>query len=317
MKFEPYILLIGPISDPMVAIVSEKLTRRDCTLVVLDFQQSAHKWPIAISTGRRGRSGIFRFGARKIPLEAIRSTYVRRGGAIVQENDGEYLRRDQPHHQALFPNLLGWLPGLVMNPYRAACSNGSKPYQQLRITQLGFRMPKTLVTTVPQAAHQFYIECQEKVIFKSLSAERSVVKRLTEEDLPRLDQLQCCPVQFQEYIPGIDFRVHVVGSRVFASQIETSSTDYRYVEKNHFRNIRAVELSSELQEKCVALTKGLGLVLAGIDLRRTFDGDYVCFEVNTSPAFMFYESQTGQRIGAAVAELLFQGQCVESGCYHS
>ena len=119
-------------------------------------------------------------------------------------------------------------------------------------------------------------------------------------------------MQFQEYIPGTDYRVHVVGQRVFASEIETSSTDYRYVEKNQFRNIRPVEFSPDLQEKCITLTKGLELVFAGIDLRRSLDGSYVCFEVNTSPAFLFYESQTGQRIGQAVADLLFQGQEVRS-----
>jgi glutathione synthase/RimK-type ligase-like ATP-grasp enzyme len=223
----------------------------------------------------------------------------------VSDVDGS--QESNPHHHALFLNLLGWLPGLVMNPHQAACANGSKPYQQLLISRLGFRVAKTLITTKPQAARDFYAECRERVIYKSISAERSVVKRLTEEDLGRLEHIQSCPVQFQEFIPGIDFRVHVVGRRVFASQIETSSMDYRYVEPDGFRRIRAVDLPSEIQEKCVALTEGLGLVLAGIDLRRTMDGDYICFEVNTSPAFNFYEAQTGQRIGEAVAELLYRG----------
>lgn len=194
-----------------------------------------------------------------------------------------------------------------MNPNTAACTNGSKPYQQLLIAQLGFLVPKTLVTSSPQAAQDFYTTCQRRVIYKSISAERSVVKRLTDEDLDRLEQIHSCPVQFQEFIPGMDFRVHVVGERVFASGIETSSTDYRYVDTDGFRRIRAVELPPELEEKCVALAKGLGLVLAGIDLRRTMDGEYYCFEVNTSPAFNFYEHQTGQRIGEAVADLLYRG----------
>lgn len=307
MKFKPHILLIGPVAEPVLARVCARLARRDCNLVLLDFQRPAHEWPIFLSSMCEGRTGVLRVGDRMIPLEAIRSTYVRMIHKIPQIIDGEIPQETQPHHQALFPNLLGWLPGLLMNPFQAACANGSKPYQQLLIAQLGFCVPKTLVTTVPQAARDFYAECHERVIYKSISAERSVVKRLTEKDLDRLEQIQCCPVQFQEYISGIDFRVHVVGKRVFASEIETSSTDYRYVETDGFRRIRAADLTLELQDKCVALTERLGLVLAGIDLRRTLDGEYYCFEVNTSPAFNFYESQTGQRIGEAVAELLYRG----------
>ncbi|MGD9852191.1 MAG: hypothetical protein AB7T38_13075 [Nitrospirales bacterium] len=55
------------------------------------------------------------------------------------------------------------------------------------------------------------------------------------------------------------------------------------------------------------MAKGLGLCLAGIDLRRTVDGHYYCFEVNISPAFTFYEHQTGQRIGDALVDLLWRG----------
>ena len=176
MTSNRYILLVGPIADPMMALVGDRLAKRDCTLVVLDFQRPAHEWPITLSLGR-GRTGVVQVGSRTIPLEAIRATYIRTGGAVVPQNESKSLQGDPAHHHALFPQLLGWLPGLVMNPYRAACSNCSKPYQQLLITQLGFRAPKTLVTTVPQAVHEFYAECHGRVIFKSLSAERSVVKR--------------------------------------------------------------------------------------------------------------------------------------------
>jgi glutathione synthase/RimK-type ligase-like ATP-grasp enzyme len=46
------------------------------------------------------------------------------------------------------------------------------------------------------------------------------------------------------------------------------------------------------------------LVVAGIDLRRTPEGRWVCFEVNPSPAFVYYEEATGQPIGDAIAQWL-------------
>lgn len=48
----------------------------------------------------------------------------------------------------------------------------------------------------------------------------------------------------------------------------------------------------------------MNLPLAGIDLRRTPQDEWYCFEVNPSPAFSFYEQITGQPIARAVALLL-------------
>jgi len=37
-----------------------------------------------------------------------------------------------------------------------------------------------------------------------------------------------CPTQFQLFIPGVDYRVHVVRERVIATGIESDVDDYRY-----------------------------------------------------------------------------------------
>jgi glutathione synthase/RimK-type ligase-like ATP-grasp enzyme len=65
-----------------------------------------------------------------------------------------------------------------------------------------------------------------------------------------------------------------------------------------------VELSDDLAEMCVKLSAGLGLALAGIDLKITKDNRVYCFEVNPSPAFSYYEANTGQPIALAVAGYL-------------
>ena len=52
------------------------------------------------------------------------------------------------------------------------------------------------------------------------------------------------------------------------------------------------------------LSQGLGLAFAGIDLKITPDNRVFCFEVNPSPAFSYYEANTGQPIARAVAHYL-------------
>jgi glutathione synthase/RimK-type ligase-like ATP-grasp enzyme len=101
----------------------------------------------------------------------------------------------------------------------------------------------------------------------------------------------------------MDVRVHTIGERLFATAITTPATDYRYAHQQtgEEASFAATELPEELADRCLALARGLGLGLAGIDLRLTPDGRAVCFEVNPSPGYSYYESYTGQPITAAIA----------------
>ena len=111
------------------------------------------------------------------------------------------------------------LPVLVVNRRQPSCTNMSKPYQQQLIAQYGFEVPRTLVTMVPEEARTFYDECHGRVIYKSISADRSIVRPLMPDDFPRLEQIRYCPVQLQEMIPGADLRIHTVGERLFATEV--------------------------------------------------------------------------------------------------
>jgi glutathione synthase/RimK-type ligase-like ATP-grasp enzyme len=51
----------------------------------------------------------------------------------------------------------------------------------------------------------------------------------------------------------------------------------------------------------VALAAALDLPFAGIDLKLAADQRVVCFEVNPSPGFSWYESAAGLPISQAVA----------------
>jgi glutathione synthase/RimK-type ligase-like ATP-grasp enzyme len=161
------------------------------------------------------------------------------------------------------------------------------------------------VTTDADEARSFYEDCGKKVIYKSVSSVRSIVRRLADEDLPRLESVAHCPTQFQEWVEGVDIRVHTVGEEVFATELVSDASDYRYASRSgDSLTARAIEIPPEIASACVALAKSVGLMVSGIDLRRTPDDRYYCFEMNPSPGFLFYERATGQPISAAVAKLL-------------
>ena len=149
-------------------------------------------------------------------------------------------------------------PALVINRPSAMASNGSKSYQTALIWAAGFEVPDTLVTTDPAAALAFR-ERHGSVIYKSVSGVRSIVSKFGDGHLERLEDIANCPTQFQEYVAGTDWRVHVVGEEVFASEIICDSDDYRYSARTgRAPDIRAATLAPALAARCRELATTLG-----------------------------------------------------------
>lgn len=185
----------------------------------------------------------------------------------------------------------------VLNRPAAMASNNSKPYQSRLIAQSGFHTPETLVTTTAESVRSFH-ESTGEVIYKSVSGVRSVVHRLKPERLDSLEDVVWCPTQFQAYVPGTDYRVHVVGDRLFACSIESSADDYRYAPSR----MQPCSLPDSVARRCLRLSQTLRLPLCGIDLRRTPDDTWFCFEVNPSPAWSCFARP--EEIRAAIASHL-------------
>jgi glutathione synthase/RimK-type ligase-like ATP-grasp enzyme len=203
--------------------------------------------------------------------------------------------------------IVSCAPAIVVNRPSAGRSNWSKPFQLRLIAAAGLQVPDTLVTTDPEAALSFLVE-HKRVVYKSISGIRSIVATLTSADAERLHAVAHGPVQFQQWIDGQDVRVHVVGHRWFATAIDSDVDDYRYASRNGTDvTMTPIEIPSELGKSLVALTQRMGLLVSGIDLRVTENGEWFCFEVNPSPGFTFYEAATGQPIADAIADLLESG----------
>ena len=299
------ILLWGiPDERPLARVVEELellgapwqlLDQRDerATIGELAFDQRLHAM---VSTGDR-----------VLHLDAVTAVYHRcqdpRGLPQLAAGDSPGVGWD--HVLAIEDLLLGWLEltnALVVNRPSDMASNSSKPYQLASIAASGFRVPETLVTTDPGAAEAFWAR-HGQVVYKSVSGVRSIVARLRSEDRVRLADVRFCPTQFQQFIPGVDYRVHVVREGVFATRIESEFDDYRYAGAAP-PTLTACDIDDRLAQQCVKMCARMGLHLAGIDLRLTPDGDWYCFEVNPSPAYTYYEDATGQPIAAAIAQLL-------------
>ncbi len=142
-------------------------------------------------------------------------------------------------------------------------------------------------------------------MFKSTSGIRSIVRRLDSASSAGLERVRDLPTQFQALVEGVDVRAHVVGHRVFAAEIRSGASDYRYAQRDGLDvKLAAVDLPDDVVARCVAVAARLGLPFAGVDLRRRPDGTYVCFEVNPMPGYSYFESETNLPISTALIEFL-------------
>lgn len=304
------ILLWGALTDTPLKMVHDQLCALHARVLLLDQRTVLDtELDISIDAGLHGR---IRTAGEEWNLEEVTAAYVRPPDprsepAVRQAGEGSLVWQ---HALALDDALNGWLEltdALVVHRGSAMAANNCKPLQAMQIRSFGFETPDTLIATDADAVQAFWAE-HGAVIYKSISGIRSIVARLTEAHMQRMDDLGWCPTQFQQYVPGTDYRVHVVGEKVFACRIECEADDYRYASRQELPiAITACTVPPECAERCRLLAASMDLTLAGIDLRLTPEGRWFCFEVNPSPAFSYYQSAAGQPIAAAVACLLMQG----------
>ena len=310
------ILLWGPPADLPLASVATALTRAGVPFFLVD-QGRVLETSVELEGGE-ATDGWVAVGRQRCALGQVRAVYLRTYGSTEAE---PVLRAgvdsaEWRHALAVDDALSAWLEctsARVINPFAAMASNGSKPYQLELIRAAGFDVPDTLVTTDPAQVSAFQAR-HGTLIYKSVSGIRSIVSRFGAEQQERLGDVANCPTQFQEYVAGTDFRVHVVGHEVFAHRITSDADDYRYGHGGSGDGglaIEPAELPAPLPERCRALAQCVGLPVAGIDLRRSPDGRWYCFEVNPSPGFTFYDSDEDQPIAGAIARLLAQSPAIE------
>ena len=299
------ILLCGIPSEPPLRLVIEAAGRLGVPYVLFN-QREVQFADIHLEIKQGQLCGAIRIREIDWPLEGFSGVYVR----LMDYRDlPEFKSRNgvPPDHKIksqLFHGTLGqWLEMadcLVMNRERAMSSNSSKPYQAQFIKRAGFRIPTTLITNDPEEVKSF-LKTHGRVIYKSISSVRSIVQTLSDIKLDHLHKIRHLPTQFQEFVPGRDIRVHVVGNRVFATEIDSEAVDYRYARNDgHDVELIPIELPEAIKTRCLTLSSLLDLPLCGIDLKRTPDDDYYCFEVNPSPAYSYYQENTGQDIAAAI-----------------
>lgn len=212
----------------------------------------------------------------------------------------------------------------VVNCEDAKLNANSKINQLIVAEQLGFTIPRTLVTTSTIEVKKYLDECDTlTVISKPMKAKvvshdeyyvaslaREVEKTEIETYISTRDTIDY-PLFLQEKINKVvDLRVTVIGNQIFGCQIETRNDTKAEVNwlLTKERKYTAAQLPVEVERKCIDYLRHFKLQYGAFDFVVNELGEYVFLECNTNGEYLWVELETGLPLSQAMANLLLSPQ---------
>ncbi len=308
------ILLLSDESDAHAMRLLPLLAERGGTPVMFHLSSFPQRARLTLTAGESGPGGeLVVPGHGPLPLDEIEAIWWRRPGRFEPAptvTDAVHAEFVYDECYEAFAGLWPSLPVRWVNHPEHDALACHKTYQLAVAQRLGWTVPRTCITNEPRSAADFIASCEgERAVFKSLSATPQTwrtTRFVTRADLAKIEQVRLAPVIFQEYVPGVDLRVTVVGDDIFAAAIDATATrspqDWRPVYDE--AEVTACELPSAVAARVRALVQALGLAYAAIDLRRRGDGAHVFLESNPSGQWLDVEDRVGLPISEALASFL-------------
>jgi len=303
------LLFFGDPEDLTAAYLSWLALRRGIECVHVDEADLGRGCSLGVAEDGTVR---LRVDGHDIPLQRVTGAVVRLNphpslvGGGSHADDSEAMEAVVlPERRAGLQYALDCLPFPIANRPSRGRSNGAKPVHMRDLATAGFRVPAWITTNDADVGSRVASGCEHGAVVKAASGLRSHV-RLWTDDVAEAFRAGTAPHVVQEYVPGYEVRVHVVGDRTFATRIDSGATDYRFDSTE--TGYRPTALPEILAQRCIAFAEREGLVLAGFDFRVDETANtWSCLEMNPVPTFLPYEASTGQRIGDAVIDVLAPG----------
>jgi hypothetical protein len=198
-----------------------------------------------------------------------------------------------------------------------------KLYQLRLAHEHGFELPATLVSADPARIRGFCeslarsgrraitkVAAQGPPRAEDLERQYSVFTHLLEpRDLEEDASLAAAPAMYQEYVEkAFELRVTVVGRRVFACAIHSQASEQTKIDWRRYdipnTPHHAYSLDRATEQRCLTLTRALGLAFSAIDLVVCPDGRVVFLELNPNGQFGWIEELSGLPISRALADQL-------------
>ncbi len=213
------VVVIGTRKDPCCAMVARRLEDDGVAVVFLDEQDMFPGLEFSLRLDGVARRGGVAHGNVHMPFESIKGVLARPFGTAATAE--EYASKNGRYLSAEWHALLhGWLAGLdctVVNRLRPELwykSHLTPAVLRVHAPAVGFRYPRTCVTTDLEQARGFFASCPGGVYYSPLAQHTSYEVR-TRDDLARAATLDgYVPWQLTEIVGGGVWWAAVAGDEV-------------------------------------------------------------------------------------------------------
>ena len=321
------ILIITNKVDPHVDSVIGRLKERGAGFVRFNTEDFPQKISLTWKTEETYIDGeIFLPGGHHTLLSQIRSCWYRRpfpqslSQNLISQQSREFASNEI---EAFTKGLWTYLSDRFWINYPLVLRQAESKINNLKIaSDLGFFIPRTIVTNDPKEALEFINRCNGNIINKVLGKGHVEYQRdyyfvythrVSSKDISDLENVKYAPTLLQEYVPkAVEIRTTVVGSEVFSCEIHSQESgktldDWRHYD---FDNVKHAihRLPSSVNALCLKMAEIFNLKFATFDFILTPDNRYVFLEINPNGQWLWIEQLTGLPISQAVADLLVSGE---------
>ncbi|WP_298739463.1 MvdC/MvdD family ATP grasp protein [uncultured Chitinophaga sp.] len=277
-------------------------------------------------------SSVYRNGQQEIMLENesglhtlhdAAGIWYRRsyniGKGLEQFIDKEFLPATLQESKRTLFGMIEGLDIFQLEKYSVYRRLDSKE-EQLRIAAAcGLNIPATCISNDAAVIRRFIRSVDAPVITKMQSAfaiyrggEEHVVftNTVDESQLEELDNVQYCPMVFQERIEKqLELRINIVGHAIFAFSVNSavsdrSATDWRKDGAALINSWEPYELPQDIQQKLLAFMDVYGLNYGAIDLILSPDNRYYFLEVNAAGEYFWLDKLCDHAISRQIAHVL-------------
>lgn len=314
------ILILANKWDLTVDLVVLELRRRNIQFVRLN-TEDLPRWS---ATARFPKESIRLRSdeGKSFSISEVRAVWNRRPGHVFDDVAPEG-RPSAATQKFVTDQWFAWLESLQLEGgirwVNHPSANGlmENKIRQLNLAaRLGFSIPDTLVTNDAMEVRSWLSQLGGQAICKALysplieepNEDRFIFTNLL-GSLPDdfAESLCVAPVIFQRaLLSKVDYRVTVVGSRVFAARVGVSNGVLDWRTAKDEVSFTLCDLPVVIQDQCLQYVAEAGLSFGAIDLVE-LEGKFYFLEINPNGEWGWLERPHGIPISAALSDLLSEG----------
>jgi len=215
-------------------------------------------------------------------------------------------------YESLLFNLLTLydFKNVISDPYKIYKAE-NKLFQLKEATRIGFKIPKTLLTSSRDDLKEFIRSTSSivkplrngQIVFNDTN-HLIYTSQIAISDLS--NEIQLTPAIYQEEITKqFEIRVTVVNNCVFAASVNSQDNESTKVDWRRTRlSFKPFILPKRIEDQCLQLVNNLGLAFGAIDLIYTPADEYYFLEINPNGQWVWIETDTNLPISQALVNYL-------------